>query len=174
MPNHEFILETPRLLLRKKVVEDAPFFFELNSDPLVIKYTGDMGFKNLEASEAIVRYVIGQYNTNGYGRWMVIEKESASPVGWCGLKYHPESGETDLGYRFMQKYWGKGYATEASKACLDYGFTVLKLDRIIGRAMKENTASIRVLEKIGMSWCDEIDLHEHPAVVYELKKENHP
>lgn len=171
MPHHEFILETPRLLLRKMAIEDAPFYYEMNADPLVNKYTGDVAFKDLMGSEDIILYVIGQYNTNGYGRFTVVEKDSGQLLGWCGLKYHPENGETDLGYRFMRKYWGKGYATESSKACLDYGFYVLKLDRIIGRAMSENTASVNILKKLGMTLYQNTELHELPWVIYELKKE---
>ena len=68
------MLETPRLLLRKKVLEDAPFFFEMNADPAVNQYTGDGPFKDVQGAEDIMRYVINQYNANGYGRWMVIEK----------------------------------------------------------------------------------------------------
>jgi len=169
---HDIILETPRLLLRKKVVEDAPFFFELNADPLVTRYTGDCAFKDLQEAEGIVKYVIGQYEKNGYGRWMVIEKATGNPLGWCGLKYLEESGETDLGYRFMQKYWGKGFATEASLACLEYGFNILNLERIIGRAVKENVDSINVLKKTGMTFCKEEMCHEHEAFIFELKKEN--
>lgn len=168
----EIILETPRLLLRNKVVEDAPFFLELNSDPMVTRYTGDGAFKDLNEAKKIVHYVIGQYEKYGYGRWLVIEKETGHPIGWCGLKYLEESHETDLGYRLMQKYWGKGFATEASLACLDYGFRVLNLNRIIGRAVKENVDSINVLKKTGMTFCREDMCHEHEAMVFELIKEN--
>lgn len=170
---HETIIETPRLLLRKKVVEDAPFFLELNSDPLVTQYTGDGAFKNLTAAEDIVKYVIGQYEKNGYGRWLVAIKETGEPLGWCGLKLHDDTQETDLGYRFMQKHWGKGYATEASLACIDYGFNVLKLNRIYGQAMKENIASINVLKKVGMTYLREDLCVGHESYIYELKKENY-
>lgn len=169
--NHEIILETPRLLLRKKVVEDAPFFLDLNSDILVTQYTGDGAFENLKAAEDIVRYVISQYANNGYGRWMVIEKETGNPIGWCGLKYHDDTQDTDLGYRFMQKYWGKGYATESSLACIDYGFNTLKLKRIIGNAMKENTSSINVLKKVGMEFFEDNFLHDVPSCTYQIKKD---
>ena len=169
----QIILETPRLILREMELADAPFFFELNSDPDVIKYTGDGGFKNLEESEKIIHYVQDQYKKNGYGRWLVIEKETSEPTGWCGLKLHNEDGFIDLGYRFMKKYWGKGYATEASKACVDYGFNILKLDRIIGRAMQENTSSINVLKKMNMIYYKEDLCHGHDAFIYEIKKENY-
>lgn len=169
----QIILETERLILRKMELFDAAFFFELNADPEVIKYTGDGGFKNLKESEEIIKYVHSQYDKNGYGRWLVAEKETGNPTGWCGLKYHDDGGFVDLGYRFMKKYWGKGYATEASKASLDYGFNILKLDRIIGRAMQENVASINVLKKMGMTFHKEELCHGHDAYIYELKKENY-
>lgn len=171
--NSNIIIETPRLILRKMEIVDAPFFFELNSDPDVTKYTGDGGFKNLEESENIIKYVQGQYEKNGYGRWVVVEKETGNSTGWCGLKYHDEEKFVDLGYRFMKKYWGKGYATEAARPCLDYGFNVLKLDRIIGRVMKENTGSISVLKKMGMTYYKEDLCHGHDAFIYEIKKENY-
>lgn len=171
--SHPILLETPRLLLRKNVLEDAPFFMELNSDPEVTKYTGDGAFKTLEEAENIVKYVISQYEQHGYGRWMVLNKETNEPLGWCGLKYHPEDGETDLGYRFMQMHWGKGYATEAGRACLDYGFEQLQLTCIVGRAAAENLASIQVLKKLGMTFFADTFFDEMPAYLYHIKKENH-
>lgn len=171
--NYNIIMETPRLILRNMELTDAPFFFELNSDPEVTKYTGDGAFKTIQEAEDITHYVISQYTKYGYGRWLVIEKESGNSVGWCGLKFLEETQEVDLGYRFMQKYWNKGYATEAAKPCIDYGFNVLKLDRIIGRAMKENAGSINVLKKTGMTFFKEDLCHEHDAFIFEIKNENY-
>jgi ribosomal-protein-alanine N-acetyltransferase len=167
---HEIILETPRLLLRKKVVEDAPFFFELNSNILVTQYTGDGPFENLKAAEDIAKYVIGQYQQNGYGRWMVIEKETNKPIGWCGLKYHSDTKETDIGYRFLQSAWGKGFATESAKACLDYGFIHFNLNQIIGNAMKANSASINVFKKLGMTYLNDTLIDDIPSVTYQITK----
>ena len=169
---HEIILETPRLFLRKKVVEDAPFFFELNSNILVTQYTGDGPFENLKAAEDIVKYVIGQYEQNGYGRWLVAEKETNNPIGWCGLKFHNDTNETDIGYRFLESAWGKGYATESAKACIEYGFKHFNLNHIIGNAMKENTASINVFKKLGMTYLKDTLIDNVDSVTYELKKEN--
>jgi ribosomal-protein-alanine N-acetyltransferase len=170
---HELILETPRLLLRKKVVEDAPFFLELNSNLLVTQYTGDGAFENLQAAEAIVKYVIDQYENNGYGRWMVVEKETNHPIGWCGLKFHADTKETDIGYRLLESTWGKGYATESAKACIAYGFKHFNLNRVIGNAMKKNTASINVFKKLGMTYLKDTLIDNIDSVTYELKKENY-
>ncbi len=169
----EIILETPRLILRKFELSDAQFFFELNSNPMVTKYTGDGAFKTVEESEERIQFVLNQYKDNGYGRWLVAEKDTQNPLGWCGLKFHPEENETDLGYRFMEKYWGKGYATESSKACMDYGFSILKLDRIIGNVANDNIASITVLKKMGMTYLNETDIESLPSSTYQVFKKDY-
>ena len=134
------------------------------------QYTGYGAFRNLKAAEDIVKFVIAQYEKNGYGRWLVSDKITREPLGWCGLKLHDDTQETDLGYRFMQKYWGKGYATEASLACIDYGFKILNLNRIIGNAIKENVASIKVFKKLSMIYFDETLIDGVSLVKYEIKK----
>jgi RimJ/RimL family protein N-acetyltransferase len=170
---HDIILETERLIIREHVLSDAPFFFTLNSNYNVVKYTEDSSFKTIEEAEKIVQYVINQYKENGYGRWLVAEKETGNPIGWCGLKFHTDTKETDIGYRLLESAWGKGYATESAKACIDYGFKHFNLNRIIGDAMKENTASINVFKKLGMTYLKDSLLDNIESVVYELKKENY-
>ncbi len=147
------ILETERLLLRELEVSDAKAMFELNSDPEVIRWTGDPPFES-EAQVAEFLRNYPDYDRNGYGRWAVIVKESGEFVGWCGLKLN-EQNLIDLGYRFFRKDWGKGYATESALASLGYGFLALGMDEIIGRVARENPASVRVLEKIGMTFWKE-------------------
>jgi [ribosomal protein S5]-alanine N-acetyltransferase len=158
MNNAKIILRTPRLVLREFVVGDALNMFELNSDPEIIRFTGDEPFKSIDEATALIKNY-DQYRNNGYGRWTVLEEISSEYVGWCGLNFIKESGETDLGFRFKRNAWGKGIATEAATACINYGFNELKLSKIIGRAMKENRASIRVLEKTGMQFEKEFDAH---------------
>src|SRR5690606_30529073 len=82
--------------------------------------------------------------------WLMHLKETGEFIGWCGLKYLADENQTDLGYRLLKKHWNKGYATEASRACLDYGFHVLGLKKIIARAMKPNVNSIKIMQKLGM------------------------
>lgn len=171
--NHEIIIETERLIIREHVLSDAPFFFTLNSNYNVVKYTGDSSFKTIEEAETIVQYVMNQYKENGYGRWLVAEKQTGNPIGWCGLKFHTDTKETDIGYRLLESAWGKGYATESAKACVDYGFKHFNLNRIIGDAMKENMASINVFKKLGMTYLKDSLLDNIESVVYELKKENY-
>ncbi len=150
MDNMKIILETDRLVLREFILNDAQSMYDLNTDLEVLKYTGDKPFESkLEARTFLENY--SDYDTNGYGRWAVINKVSDDFIGWCGLKLNEES-LVDIGFRFLQNEWNKGYATEAAKATLDYGFNTLKIDEIIGRVSKDNKPSIRVLEKLKMQF----------------------
>ncbi|MBI1837065.1 MAG: GNAT family N-acetyltransferase [Flavobacteriia bacterium] len=160
-----FQLETNRLILREFNTQDASSFYKLNSNPEVLKYTGDSAFKTvLEAQEFIKNYQ--HYSKYEYGRWAVLLKESNTFIGWCGLKYTPEKEEVDIGFRFFQEFWNCGFATEAAIACIDYGFQKYNISLIIGRAMKENKASVKVLEKIGLKFEREFDFDGNEGVIY--------
>lgn len=144
------VLETERLLLREFILEDAQSMFDLNSDPEVIKYTGDPPFESVEQAKAFLQNY-RDYKKNGFGRWAMISQADNEFIGWCGLKLNEEKF-IDLGFRVFRKHWNKGYASEAAKACLTYGFQTLGFDEIIGRVLSENKASIKVLEKLGMQY----------------------
>jgi RimJ/RimL family protein N-acetyltransferase len=158
------IIETERLLLRELNQIDTKDFFELNSNPEVMKYTGDIPFETLEeAAMFLDRY--SDYERNGLGRWAVISKANQAFLGWCGLKRH-DSGMVDIGFRFFQHEWGKGYATESAKATLEFGFNSLNIKEVIGRASQDNVASIRVLEKIKMQFWKYDDCEGIPNSAY--------
>lgn len=164
----KIILQTPRLILRELTLADATDFFELNLNPNVIKYTGDKSFHSVqEAENFLINYK--DYERNGYGRWAVILKESGEFLGWCGLK--SDGSETDIGFRFFEQHWNKGYATESATACIDYGFNQLGLNEIVGRARKENIASTKVLEKIGLKFEKELEFGLHTGVLYRIRKQ---
>ena len=147
---HKIIAETDRLVLRELHVSDASDCFKLNSNPEVIKYTGDEAFESVcEAEDFLKNY--DAYKKTGYGRWAVIEKASNTFIGFCGLKLDEEN-LVDIGFRFLQETWGKGYATESSIVSMKFGFENFDIDEIIGRADTKNLASIRVLEKLGMNF----------------------
>lgn len=93
-------------------------------------------------------------------------------MGWCGLKLSKETLETDIGFRFFEHHWNKGYATESASACLDYGFEKLGLKSIVGRAMADNISSVKVLEKLGLVFEKEFDFDGYRGVIYRMDKEN--
>lgn len=160
------IIETKRLFLRTFTLDDAELVYNLNLDPDVIRYTGDP-IKNIEhAKQVLEQTILPQYALYNHGRWAVLTKHDLQFIGWCGLKTRPERNEVDLGYRFLKSSWGKGYATEAAFASLKYGFEKLGLQKIIGRAMPQNLASLRVLEKCGMLYSRDEIVDDHPAKTY--------
>jgi RimJ/RimL family protein N-acetyltransferase len=164
------IFETPRLILRRFTLEDAPLLFQLNSDQEIVKYVHERVLTSEEDAEKIlVDHILPQYERQ-LGRWAVHTNDNMEFIGWCGLKYRPELEEIDLGYRFMQKAWGKGYATEVASHTLDHGFNQLNIQTITGRAHVENLASIRVLEKIGMQFIGEGIVDNCPVRTYILSK----
>lgn len=163
------ILETPRLYLREMTPDDAEHAYLLNLDPEVLRYTGDDPFESVEeAREFLEKYE--SYRKYGFGRWGIILKETGEYLGWCGLKYTPELDEFDIGYRLMKKFWGFGYATEAGKACVELGFDQFEMKTIIGRAMPENGASVRVLEKIGLTYRENRMTDGTEEVIYIIQR----
>ena len=149
------VIETERLLLRTFTEDDAPLIYDLNLDPEVTRYTLDPMVSIDQAKEVLLNTILPQYALYNHGRWAVHVKPDLEFIGWCGLKTRPEMNEIDLGYRFIKTAWGKGYATESAYASLKYAFEKLEHDRIVGRALPPNIASLRVLEKIGMSYVGE-------------------
>ena len=161
----KIILETARLYLREFESSDGVHFYHLNNDEEVIKHTGNNPFKSLkEAMVFIENY--SDYKQNGFGRWAVCLKKTNEFLGWCGLKL--ENNEIDLGYRFYKKHWGKGYATEAALGCINYGFSTLKLKKIIGRSHIKNEASICILKKCNFKFKKKYVYDNQPAVLYAL------
>jgi RimJ/RimL family protein N-acetyltransferase len=142
----------------------------MNLDPDVIKYTGDVAFKSIEEAQDFLNSY-DHYNKYGFGRWAVIRNLDEEFLGWCGLKYTPELEEYDIGFRFFQKYWGIGYATEAAKACIDWAFQKKDIKVIVGRAMSENIASCKVLEKIGLKYLRTIEIEEGQELIYTIRNE---
>ncbi|HMP31748.1 MAG TPA: GNAT family N-acetyltransferase [Saprospiraceae bacterium] len=161
-------IETERTILRRLTIDDAEEFYALNLDTEVLKYTGDKPFENIQISKDFLTNY-DQYEKYGVGRLAIIEKATSRFTVWCGLKYSPDKDEYDIGFRFFRDYWNKGFATETAKRCLDFGFNELGIGRVVGRAMKENNASIKVLEKIEMTFKETFDFEGHEGVIYERR-----
>lgn len=163
------IIETQRIYLREFSLNDALDMYTLNLDPEVIRYTGDAAFGSPdEALNFLKNY--DQYQKYGIGRWAVIRKPDEKFLGWCGLKYSAVLDQYDIGFRFFKDCWNKGFATEASIACIEYGLYSVGIGKITGRAMKENQASVRVLEKCGLSYIRNIDFDGKAGVLYEIER----
>jgi ribosomal-protein-alanine N-acetyltransferase len=146
------MLESARLFIRPFQATDAGLLHLLNSDPEVMRFTGEEPSLNLaESYRTIHHMLIPQFDQFKMGRFALFLPDQKF-IGWCGLKKDISTGEVDLGYRLMKKFWGLGYATEASKRILEYGFFDLKLERVIARVLPLNTPSLKVLHKLGMQY----------------------
>jgi len=170
-------LETERLILRPFRIEDVDEWHHLNQDPEITRYTGDGGVISKEETAHRIRtHVLGDYEKHGFGRWIVMNKEDNCIIGFAGLKYMPDMDVVDLGYRFAQKYWRRGIATEASIAALAFGFGELELEKIVAYILPENIGSQKVLEKLGFTYIrefyeeDELE-HEYALTANDYKKQ---
>ncbi len=162
----QIIFETPRLILRRFTIADAYLIQELNSDLEILKFLHEPPIENLnQAKTMITTLILPQYKKD-LGRWAINTKNNNEFIGWCGLKYRSDRDEIDLGYRLKKRAWGKGFATEAAAHTLEYAFKKLQLQLITGRAHIENTASLKILEKIGMQFSREEIVDECPVKTY--------
>ncbi len=162
----KYTLTTERQHLRRFLPDDAAALFELNADADVLRFTGDGPFASVEAARTFLDGY-NPYDVEGFGRWACIERETGAFLGWCGLRVQ-EGGEVDVGYRYLPRARRRGFATEASLACLAFGFDERGLPAIIGRAHVENAASIRVFQKLGMRLEEAMDFEGMPSVQYRI------
>ena len=176
-----YFIETKNLILRDFKDTDVANIYKLDSNEEVHKYLGGKPITTLKEAEDIVSYFHLQYKERGIGRFATIEKSSGKFIGWAGLKLNLDEKEMlnghtnfiDIGYRFIPEFWGKGYATEASLASIEYGFKNLNYNIIYGAADIENIASNKVLQKIGLNFINEFAFKNVKCNWYELKKENY-
>ncbi len=147
------VLETERLVLRYFRADDADFVVRLLNEPSFIEYIGDKGVRTIE--EAIQYLLTGpmdSYERFGYGLNMVELKDTGEPIGMCGLVRREILEDADIGYAFLEKYWSNGYAKESAEAVLEHARNTLRLDRIVAIVTPENHSSIKLLEKVGLTF----------------------
>lgn len=147
------IVETERLILREFQPEDYPELSPILANPNVMKFSLT-GCLSVAQTKEKINSFIDSYRQHGFGKWAVFLKAEKRIIGYCGIAIEEIDGkqETELGYRLSDRYWGKGLATEAAKAALEYGLNELKLLYILAVVQPENKASIRVIEKLGMQY----------------------
>lgn len=145
------ILDTERLILRQFTTDDALLILKLLNEPSFIQNIGDRQVRTIEdACSYLVNGPLASYSKNGFGLWLVVLKETAEPIGMCGLIKRDNLKDVDIGYALLPHFWSKGYAVEAAQAVKAYAKDVIGLKRIVAITDPANEGSIRVLEKIGM------------------------
>jgi RimJ/RimL family protein N-acetyltransferase len=147
------VVETERLTLRRLTVEDAPFMLDLLNQPSFLQFIGDRGVHTLDDARAyILKGPVEMYERHGFGICLTALKEEGIPIGTCGLIQRDSLEDVDIGFAFLPGFWGQGYAYEAASAVLAYGKNDLGLQRIVAITAQDNRSSIRLLEKIGLTF----------------------
>jgi RimJ/RimL family protein N-acetyltransferase len=146
------VLTTERLRLRPRTIADLEPCVAMDLDPQVHRFIfGDCPPDPLEHRERLRARIASGWPAEG-GIWVVEWRHTSGFLGWCGLFPLEGSGLIEIGYRYLRAAWGRGVATEAGSTVLDHGFRALGLDPIVAVAARENTASRRVLEKLGLGY----------------------
>ncbi|MGC2196300.1 MAG: GNAT family N-acetyltransferase [Terriglobales bacterium] len=165
------VFETPRLILRQFVPEDADALAQVISDPATMRYY-PAPFDRAGVEEWIARNV-RRYAADGCGLWALDLKSSGEMIGDCGITLQELDGEhlPEIGYHVRRDMWGQGLATEAARACRDYGFTQLQMDSLISLIRPENAPSRRVAEKNAMKVWKKTSHSDMLHLVYRIQQE---
>lgn len=143
-------IDTKRLVLRKISIKDARILHKYWSDPEVTKFLNMDTFKSIEQSISMINLLNSIYKTNEGIRWAIMSKDLDKVIGTCGYhNYIKKSSRIEIGYELGRPYWGNGYAIEAVKAIINYGFNEMHLNRIEAFTVPEAYRSIDLLEKLG-------------------------
>lgn len=155
------VVDTERLQLTRLSYDHCEFIFELVNEPSFKQFIGDKEVHSLEDARRYLREgPIGSYEQHGYGLFLVSVRESAMPVGICGLVKREEFDDPDLGFAFLKRFRRLGYASESARAVLEHGFDELGLRRIIAMADPDNEPSIRLLQTLGFVYARKVRMPE--------------
>lgn len=160
------VLETERLILRQVTVEDSEFMLELLNDPSWLRFIGDRGVRTLDAArDYILKTLVAMYERLGFGLYLTELKGEGVPVGICGLIKRDSLEDVDIGFAFLPKFRGKGYAYESALAVMAYGKRTFGLNRLVAITSPDNYGSARLLEKLGFKFERMVRLSDDNAEV---------
>lgn len=165
--------ETERLLLKPISVSDSEFIFELYNSPNFIKFIGDKGIKSVEDAENyIVTKFLPQLGRLGYGNYLITLKSSGEKIGSVGIFEREGLEVHDIGFSFLPEFEGKGYGFEASSKLLSNAFTDWGIAKVSAITSKENKASQKLIEKLGLKYLRMVQLpnEDEELLYYEIEK----
>jgi len=163
-------LETDRLVLRPPRESDVEPLHAIMQDPDVVQYIGDRRIPTLQETWRSVAGWIGHWALRSYGLWAAEERSSGDVIGRIGLINPVDWPGPEVGYMLGKAWWRRGYATEAAKAAMDWGFETIGFDRLISLVDPANAASIAVATRLGETHRGEVDLWGHTVLVYRIDR----
>ena len=163
-------IETSRLTLRMFTPDDLDELYSLFSDPLVVRYVGTGETASKAETETALNGIMNHWERHGFGRWAILDKRSQRFIGYGGLRLLIDTPE--VVYHLATASWGKGLATEIATASLRYGFEEKSFERIVAIAKPENLASIRVMQKAGLTYEKHTSYYNFPVIQYSIGRED--
>jgi len=148
----KFAFETARLTLRPFRPDDLDVLHELWTEAGVRRYLWDDEIIPRETAEAVIKASVDSFTRHGFGFWALSLKTDASIIGFCGLRFIDDTEEVELLYGLKESFWGRGLATEAAREVIRHGFDRCEITRISAITDAQNAASVRVMEKAGMTF----------------------
>lgn len=142
--------KTDRLTLRSFTESDIVDLHRIMGQPNMLRYFPSSSPPEVDRVEQLINFQLEHWELYGYGWWAVEEKENSRFIGWAGLQFLPDTNEVEIAYMIDRDYWRRGLATEAARSGLQFGFEQLKINEIVAIVHHQNSASIRVIEKLGM------------------------
>jgi len=179
-------IHTPRLVLRRLDTGDVEAMAALFHDPDVRRHLAVLPMDPHEARSFAVQFIREsrtEFRDAGSGAMAVTPWAASVPIGYCGLRPIPNEAEAlELMYALSPRFWGLGLATEAARACLEWGFRSLAMQSVLALARPDNTASVRVMQKLGMTYSgitnryydDSLALYRLPRFVWQARRGERP
>lgn len=166
------VIETKRLILREYTMDDFDELYTLLSDPITMKHYIKPYDK--DGTKRWINWCINSYKTYGFGLWAIVLKETNTFIGDCGLSMQLIDGESlpEIGYHIKKEYWRKGYGKEAANAVKEWAFNNTKFDKLYSYMTKDNVASYKTAESIGLKRIKEYVAGEEVLLVYTIEREN--
>lgn len=163
----EFPLVGSSIALRPFTLADVPAAHLVYSDPQVMRYVGHGAVRSITGTESMVRQYMAHQRTHGFGFWAVIDRTTGVLIGDAGLA-RTIDGEVEMGYTLARAWWGKGIATQAAGLCVETARGTLGIPRLRSLVEAPNTASRRVLEKLGFERDGVTMAFDREHLVYRL------
>ena len=169
------VLETERLLVTRFTTADAAFILALLNSPGWLQYIGDRGIRTVEEAEKYIQKVpLLSYHAHNFGLYRVSLKEDEKPVGTCGLLKRDTLPDADIGFAFLPEFCGHGFAFEAASAIVQFEQKKHQLKRLLAITLAENTASRKLLEKLGMKYERDVQLTPEDDVLMLYAVDSQP
>ena len=163
------LIETQRVQLRPLTRDDLDDVLEMQADPDVMRFLGQL---DRDQAREWLEVTTRQWAEVGYGRAAVIERATGRFIGRAGLRYWPEFGETEVGWVLRRDVWGHGLASEAGHASLRWGFENLDVTYITAIITPDNTRSIAVAQRLGMTSLREDTHFGERVTIYAMRRED--